>query len=69
MQGSTRKGKCFQIKKSCYLDISTRSIERHFKDIRYKYSKAKKEIILSKKHKEERLNIITDWLLIITHVI
>ena len=41
-----------KIKISCYLDISTRSIERHFKDIGYKYSRAKKEIVLSKKHKE-----------------
>ena len=27
-----------------------------------KYKKAKSEIVLSKKHKEQRLNIITDWI-------
>ena len=51
-----------KMKKACYLDVSTRSIQRHFKDLGYKYARAKSQIILSKKHKEARLDIITDWL-------
>lgn len=51
-----------KIKKSCYLRISARSIQRYFKSEGYKYCRAKSQIILSKKHKEARLEIITNWI-------
>jgi len=49
-----------KIKKSCYLQISTRTIQRNSKCEGYKYVKAKSQIILSKKHKEAMLEIITN---------
>lgn len=51
-----------KIKKSCDLHISTRSIQRHFKSEGYRYCRAKSQIILLKKHKEARLEIITNWI-------
>lgn len=51
-----------KIKKSCYLEISTRSIQRHLKREGYEYIRAKSKIILSKKHKQLRLEIITNWI-------
>lgn len=60
---SNEKVNASKIKKSCYLRISTRSIQRHFKSEGYRYCKAKSQIILSKKHKEARLDIITNWII------
>ena len=51
-----------KIKKACYLNVSTRSIQRHLKCQGYAYKKSKFQICLSKKHKEIRLEIITKWI-------
>jgi len=61
-KGAKEKVNASKIKKSCHLRLSNRSIQRHFKSEGYRFRKAKSQIILSKKHKEERVRIITDWI-------
>ena len=50
-----------KIKKACYLNVSTRSIQRHLKSQHFTYNKLKPQIILSKKHKNIRQGLITNW--------
>jgi len=59
---SNEKINAAKIKKSCYLQISTRSIRRYFKSEGYKYRKAKLQVVLSKKDKGNRVQIITNWI-------
>ena len=59
---SKEKVNATKIKRSCYLQMSTRSIQRHFKSEGYRYTRAKSEIILTRKHKENRLEKITNWI-------
>ena len=51
-----------KIKNSCCLKISTRSIQWHLKCEGLKYVKSKSKIVLSKKHKEVKLEIIRSWI-------
>ena len=56
----TGKINASKIKKSCYLKIYTRNIQRYLKCTGFTYVKAKSQIVLSKKHKEVILEIITN---------
>ena len=59
---SKEKVNATKIKRSRYLQMSTRSIQRHFKSEGYRYTRAKSEIILTRIHKESRLEKITNWI-------
>ena len=51
-----------KIKKNCGLAVSTRTVQRHLKIANMKYKRSYHEILLSKKHKEERTKMITEWI-------
>ena len=46
----------------CSLHANVRTIQKYLKIAGYKYKKAKSQIILSKKHKETRMSLITSWI-------
>jgi len=43
------------------LTVSGRLVRRHLATLDYKYVKVANQIVLSKKHKQQRLDIITTW--------
>lgn len=51
-----------KIKRNCILPVSRRTVQRYIGRLGMKYKKSKCQIILSKKHKLERVRIITDWI-------
>jgi len=51
-----------KLKKSCYLQVSTRTVRRHLTHEGYEYRRAKFQILLSKKHKEKRVEMVTNWI-------
>lgn len=51
-----------KIKKNCGLTVSTRTVQRHLKLSNMKYTRSYHEILLTKKHKEERMKVITEWI-------
>lgn len=51
-----------KLKNDCNLNSSTRTIQRHMKTIQFYYKKIKSKILLSQKHKENRLKMCIDWL-------
>ena len=51
-----------KLKTDCSLNMSVRTIQRHMKRSGFIYRKVKSQIVLSKRHKEERMKIITQWI-------
>ena len=43
------------------LNVNERTVQRHLLKMEYKYVKAANQIILSKKHKQERIDMISTW--------
>lgn len=43
------------------INVSPRTVHRHLAKIDYKYKRASNKIVLSKKHKQLRLDVITSW--------
>jgi len=43
------------------LDVSERTVRRQLLKMDYKYGKASNQIILSKKHKQQRMDVISPW--------
>ena len=50
-----------KIKKQSDLKESRWTIQRHLRRMNFKYKKSIKQILLTKRHKENRVNIITQW--------
>lgn len=48
--------------KNLGLNISPRSVHRHLLKLDFKYKKATNQIVLSKKHKQIRLDVISSWI-------
>ena len=63
LQNQGEKINCSKIKNTCDLNFSTRTLQRHMQKQGHKYRKAKMQIYLSKKHKEQRVKIISDWII------
>lgn len=51
-----------KIIRECKLNVSPITVQRYLKRVNYKYTTAKSEIILSKKHKQNRIDIISKWI-------
>ena len=51
-----------KVKEKCELDVNVRTVQRTLHRIGLKYSKAKKKITLTKKHKGARLKCAKRWL-------
>jgi transposase len=51
-----------KIKKNCDLEVSTRTIQRTLKKMGYAYKKATVGLVLSKAHKEARVNLARSWI-------
>lgn len=47
--------------KECSLIANVRTVQKYLKNVGYNYKKAKKQIVLTKKHKEMRTQLITTW--------
>ena len=50
-----------KIQKNCDLGVSTRTIQGTLKKMRYTYKKAKVELVLSRTHKEARVEVGQKW--------
>ena len=61
-QLSGEKVNSTKIRRSCNLDVSSRTIQRYMSSLGMKYKKAKSQLVLSKKHKDERIKIISRWI-------
>lgn len=48
--------------KECGLNANIRTVQKYLKTAGYLYKKAKKQIILTKSHKEKRVKILTSWI-------
>lgn len=48
--------------KECNLNANVRTVQKHVKAMGYKYKKANKEIVLTQQHKENRIKMITSWI-------
>lgn len=57
-----QKINCTKLMDNCELSISKRTLQRHMMKSDMIYMKIKSQIVLSKKHKEERVNIISRWI-------
>lgn len=53
---------CSKLLNECNIQISCRTLQRHVKREGMVYKKAKMQICLSKKHKLERIKIISHWI-------
>lgn len=62
LEESGEKVNCTKLQNECDLKLSTRTLQRHFKLEGAKYVKGKQQIQLTKKHKLERIRIITQWI-------
>lgn len=62
LKNNGKKVNSSKLKVECNLNVSVRTIQRHMKRSDYKYTKLKSQIYLSKKHKEERVKIISQWI-------
>jgi transposase len=51
-----------KLKTDCNLSLSTRSIQRHMRRSGMHYRKVPSKIFLTKKHKQERVRLITKWI-------
>jgi len=51
-----------KIKRNCGLTVSLSTVQRYFKSLNLKYKNCSHEIVLSKKHKEARKTVITQWI-------
>lgn len=51
-----------KIIKECDLSVSPVTVQRYLKKSKYKYRKAKKQIVLSNSQKSTRIEIITEWI-------
>ena len=51
-----------KIKKNCALTVSTRTMQRHFKSLNMIYKNSSHEILLSKKYKEGRMTVKSEWI-------
>lgn len=47
---------------NCNLNVSTRTVQRYLKSVDLKYKKARSQIVLTKRHKEERIRMISQWI-------
>ena len=52
-----------KIIKSCGLEVCSSTVQCYLNTNNYIYKKAKLQIVLSKKHKQERVQIITKWIM------
>ena len=57
-----KKVNCTKIKQDCNLKLSTRTIQRYMLKQGMAYKHSKNQIVLTKKHKEERIQIISHWI-------
>ena len=62
MTSSGLKITAAKIKADCSLNASLRTVQYYLKKEGYFYKKAKNSIVLSKRHKETRVNIISEWI-------
>jgi len=53
---------CSKLKKNCKLTMSVSTVQRHLKNQQLKYKNSFHEIVLSKKHKAGRLEVISQWI-------
>lgn len=51
-----------KIKQKIPLNLSTSSIKRYLRNLRYKYKKVIKKIILTKEQKDKRVKIVRNWI-------
>ena len=50
------------VKNECHLEMSTRTVRRYLSKIGMKYTNVRKEIFLTKIHKQKRVDIVKNWL-------
>jgi len=62
LKNDGQKVNCTKIKNACNLNISTRTIQRHLSKMCFTYKKAKSQLVLSKYHKQKRLDIVSQWI-------
>lgn len=48
--------------RNCNLNVSKWTCQRYMKRVNYKYTTCQKKLVLSKKHREERIKLITKWI-------
>ena len=63
LKSNAKKVTCSILIKELDLNVSKTTVQRYMTRIGYKYKRAKYQIILSAKHKEERLKIVSSWII------
>lgn len=51
-----------KLKKRCSLNVSQWTIQRHLRNLGYKYKNIRQKIFLTRAHKLKRVNIVHEWL-------
>ena len=59
---SSHKVHATKIKKECNVNVSTRTIRRHLAKIGMRYQKIPRKILLTKAHKERRVEFVKNWI-------
>lgn len=60
-QSNKEKVNCSKILRSIEINVSKSTLQRYMKRSLMKYKNVKRKIFLTKPHKEERINTITEW--------
>ena len=59
---SSEKITCSNIIQNCNLKASLTTVRRQLCEMAFKYKKSKQSLLLSKKHKSDRVEIVTKWI-------